>query len=141
VVSNSSNVVSYDATLKLVNLDINSTVTPSTGARTIKIYKTSIAAGNLLATATYNDGVAFVDTDSASTAITEATFTDVDIAPGGSVTLIVTADTQYGSTGENFSAGIEQNDVAWDDGVYFATNAANITSVDSLPIIGKTLSY
>ena len=131
VVENSTNAVNLDATLKLMNLDVSSTIANSAVVHNIKIYKTSIAAGNLLATQAYNASVAFSDTT-----LADADFTDVVIAAGGSVTIIVTADTQDGVSPKNFSAGLEADDITWSDAI-----TAAITAVDTLPLTGKTLSY
>lgn len=133
VVSNSTNVGNYDATVKIMNLAVSSTISNAgdAAATTIKVYKTNTS--NLLATATYAAAAAFADT-----AFADGDFVDVSIASGSNVTLIVTADTRNAANPKNFSAGIAANDVTWSDGT---TEGATINAVDSLPITGKTLNY
>jgi len=130
VVSNSTNVANLDATLKLMNLAISTSIDNS-GTRNIKIYKTSVAPANLLATAAYTGG-----TDYSDTALADGDFIDVTIGVGGSVTIIVTADTQDATTGKGITVGLAGDDITWSDVITSA-----ITAVDTLPLTGKTLSY
>lgn len=144
VVSNSANVGNYTATLKLLNLDIGSTISTAGGttSREIQVWKDSVTTGNSLA----NTG--HIATGFASTAYTEAAFTDTDISAGSSRTYYATLDTQDAATDKRLTVGIgnagvngnggNQPAVVWSDG---STNGASITIVDSLPIVGNTLSY
>jgi hypothetical protein len=160
VVTNSANPGNYSATVKLMNLNIGSTIVwtnTDTPARYITFYKNSIsggvtnegvASGNALGAYGYdtadatnicttgdslicaNDVLGF-----SSLTLTEDAFGDVVVAAGSSVTILVTADTGDAASGKNFSAGISAAGVTWNDGV------SDFTSVNSLPLTGKTLTY
>lgn len=143
VVSNSANAGNYTATLKLMNLDIGSTISPTTATREIQVWKDSVATGNSLASTNGNGGGNF-----SSTTFTEGAFTDTDISAGSSRTYYVTVDTQDAATDKRITVGIGnsavvgngggQSPVIWSDG---SANGGTITIVDSLPIVGNTLSY
>ncbi|MDP3057619.1 MAG: hypothetical protein Q8N37_03840 [bacterium] len=130
VVSNSTNTGGFDATLKLLNVAATSSWTNTAATRNIKIYKTSISAPNLLGTSQDFTGAVY-----ATTTIAEGAFTDVSISSGGSITLLVTSDNQDIATPpDSFTIGIGAAGVTWND------VSGDITSVDGLPLISKTLS-
>jgi hypothetical protein len=164
-VTNSANVGTYDATLKSMTVNMASTIANTADSlKYVTFYKDSVSgtapnhgnsgvgSGNALASI----GVEDVDnatnpctsaaqltcvtaspvTKFTNTAILDAAFTDVVIASGATKTIIVVADTDDAATGKNFSAGIASDGIIWSDGVTSA-----LTSVNSLPIIGSTLTY
>jgi hypothetical protein len=139
----------YTATLKLLNLDMNSSgVSLPVGGTLIvtKIYKDTIDAVNQLATTTHGTNQTFVDTQ-----LVDADFTDMEVAAGSSRTVIVTTDTSNSDVTANdtLSVGIQtgatggQPAVLWSDGALAGNlgNNAGFTEVNSLPLVGKTLSY
>lgn len=147
VVTNSANVGSYAATLKYMNLAITQSGT-SKAANTaveVKVYKNnSLTSTNLVGTTSF---AAAANSNIGDTAFTNGTsnatnFIDTDITAGESQTFIVTMDTNGLSmdadTGaESISIGMADSDIAWRDGVI----TSDITSVNSLPLSAKTLSY
>jgi len=130
VVSNSSNVGNYKATVNTMNFAISNTGISNTATRTMNVYKDSVSASNLLATTTAGSGTLnFADTSI-------STFTDVDITAGSSKTFVVTLDTSDAGTDDKLSIGLAQGDIVWSD------DAVNvITEVDGLPLVSKTLTY
>ncbi|MBI2099199.1 hypothetical protein HYT45_02150 [Candidatus Uhrbacteria bacterium] len=134
----------YTITLKQLNLDVNSSgiSLPIGGTRAVmNIYKETVDAANLLATTTMNHtGGGFAQ----DTQLTEGNLTDLEIAGNSSRTVIVTLDTSNSDIGANdtLSVGIQtgatggQSPVQWSD-----EYITNLTDVDSLPLVGKTLSY
>ncbi len=132
VVSNSSNVGNYSATVKLMNFAMNSVGFGTTNTKALTIYKDSIASGNQVATTNYPAGGQV-----GNSAIEDANFTDVEIAAGSSKTFIVTLDTSEAGATDSLSVGMSQGDLEWRDSK--VTN--NITTVDSLPLLSKTLTY
>jgi len=162
VISNSANAGNYDATLEGMTVNMGSTITNAANSvKYITFFKTTVSgsapnqgnsgvgSGNALASIGVKDGSGTCTTAAqltcvaaspaqkfTNTAIADAAFTDVTIASGSFVTIIVVADTDNAATGNNFSAGISSTGVEWGDGV-----SASLTSVDTLPITGKTLTY
>ncbi|HAT03342.1 MAG TPA: hypothetical protein DCS29_01005 [Candidatus Magasanikbacteria bacterium] len=135
VVSNSTNVGSYSATLENFNLAIGNTGVSATAARTLDVYKTSVSTANLLATT--NWGTAHMNIG--DTSIAEASFNSgngVSISAGGSLTLIVQLDTNDAGNDDKLSFNLAANDVEWSDG-----SATSITEVDGLPLTAKTLTF
>lgn len=132
VVTNSMNDGSYAATLKLMNLDIGSTIN-NVAPRAIKIYKDSVNVGNRLATVS-RDGN-FGDTSWA-----DGDFTDVEIVGNANSdstrTFLVTMDTTDAAADTRVTVGLDFGDLIWSDGVTSA-----ITYVESLPVVGRTVSY
>lgn len=161
-VTNSANVGNYDATLKSLTVDLSSTISLTDNTVTyVTFYKDSVSgtapnhgnsgvgSGNALAsigevtgtgTCTSAGQLTCITTSPnlkfTNTAITNARFTDVVIAAGSTRTIIVVANTSDAATGKNFAAGIASNGAIWDDGV-----TSTLTTVDSLPIAGSTLTY
>jgi len=132
--------------------------------RDIKIYKNSVVAGNLLATITFENtsdgctvscspsGTLTCAASSAYTtvnlAVADTAFTDVDISSGGSVTLIVTADTQDAATGKTLSVsvgadvGTEGTGEVGDSTIWSDSLTSVIDVVDGMPLLPvKTLTY
>ncbi len=139
----------YTATLKLLNLDVNSAGISLPGSGTLpvyRIYKDSIDAVNQLATTTSGTNQTFPDTQMAA-----GDFTDVEIAAGSSRTIIVTLDTSNSDIGANdtLSVGIQtaatggQPALVWSDGALPGNlgTAAGYTEMNGLPLQGNTLSY
>lgn len=133
-ITNTSNVGSYAATVRTMNvgMDVTSLSIAAGATRTLSIYKDSLAT-SALGTTTYGhtNNSNFVDS-----VITEGNFTDVEIAAGATKTFWVTLDTLDATTNSSLSINLEAGDIVWYDGV---TN--NITTVNSLPLTAKTLTY
>jgi hypothetical protein len=64
------------------------------------------------------------------------TFTTVSIEPGTSQTFTVVMETSDASANNTLTVGLAAGDLGWSDGY-----SARLTSVDSLPLTGKTLTY
>ncbi len=129
----------YTATLNLMDLDVGSTISGTT-TRNIKVYKDSVTSGNLLATTNGCTNVGgtciWGDTDfNHNSAADSDAFDDVDVSVG-SREIYVTADTSDAATDKRLTVGLDTGDIRWTDGV-----TTNISTVDSLPIAGNTLSY
>ncbi len=149
-VSNTANVGGYEATVKALNLDINSSGISLAGTRVLKIYKDSIDATNQLATTTFT--IAAVDAAYSDTQFTDAQMTDFTVAAGGSRYIYVTLDTNDSSIGANdsLSVGIQTaaagntNPVLWSDSAaQTGTSAAllDFTEVNGMPLSGRSVSY
>lgn len=160
-VTNSANVGNYPATLKTMTVNMSSTITlAAANVYYVSFYKDSVSGdapnegnsgvgtGNALASigvltvggaCTTAGNLTCVVANPVNTftnsTIADARFADVSIAAGATKTIFVVADTQAAGTGKNFSAGIAANGVTWNDGVN------DITTVNSLPISGSTLTY
>lgn len=131
VVSNTSNVGNYAATVKLMNFTVSSVGLNNATAVNLDVYKDSVTTANKVATTSWLANQAL-----GNTAITDGNFTDVEVSAGSSRTFIVTMDTQRAdSATDSISIGVAQGGVTWSD-----SKSASITSVDSLPLIPKTLS-
>lgn len=161
-VTNSANVGNYDATLQSLTVDLGSTITlAANSVKYITFYKDSVSgtvpnhgnsgvgSGNALASIGEVSGtgtctsagqltcvVTSPDRKFTNTAITDGRFTDVVIASGATKTIIVVADTSDAVATNNFSAGIASTGAIWSDGV-----TSGLTTVNSLPIAGSTLTY
>lgn len=138
----------FDATVKLVNFNVASTIS-NTASRAVKVYRDSFSATNLIASTTTvcvqqlatvcNFGnTLFQDGASTLTAPVAAAagFADITISAGTSRFMIVTVDTSDAATNKTITVNITANNILWADGV-----TASITKVDNLPLTGKTLSY
>lgn len=124
---NTSNVATQDATLTdmAVTLSLNSFTTVA--AKAMNVYKNSISTGNLVGTTPNLASVALGGWAS-------GTLTDVVVASGGTVKLIVAADTTGATTGAGVTAVVSTTipataGVTWTDG-----ESASIPTVDTLPI-------
>jgi len=135
-VYNSSNAGDFDAILRdlAVNVSLSGTW-GTTGDRHIRVYKNSVISANKLAEATFAggdqlDNVAFENWD------TSAAMTNVEIASGASVKLIVTVDTAQAPEDGTLTISIPAtNGMKWFDGF------TEITTVDDLPLTGGTLKF
>ena len=134
VVTNSANVGNYSATIKVMNIGMDQTgiSIPAATNRALTIYKDSLAT-SALATTNYGTANNGNFTDSA---FTDAGFTDVEITPGTSKTFFVTLDTNDAGTTDSLSINLEASDITWTDDV-----TSSITTVNSLPLTPKTLTY
>lgn len=142
VVSNASNSGNYSVLLKNINPTLSQAGVSISANRIAYIYKNSISSANQVGTTTFGD-----NNDNYDTTVkwfNEASFTDVEISAGSSVTLIVTLDTSdtsiTDSGADSLSVRVAQNDVVWDDDNNDGT-ARSVTRVDSLPLLAKTLTY
>jgi len=123
------------ATIKYLNLALSTSIS-NNADRALNIYKddtTTAALATTLWVATKNQN--FGDTN-----VTDAGFTDVEIAPGETKLFIFTLDT----TDANFVADVTKllsvnmaaGDIGWDDSA-----GVTITTVNSLPLQSKSFSY
>lgn len=139
--TNSANVGNYTLTIQNMNFSISSTSNSITAASDLSVYKDSVSSANVLRTTTYplTSQATYLDT-----AITEANFTNVEVAAGSSKTILVTIGTNNGgfTSSDTLSVGIAANDILWvDGGTTGSGGTATYYSVDSLPLTGKTLVY
>jgi len=129
-VTNSSNIGSYSATVKNMNFANSSVGLGTSAAKALKVYKDNTGT-TALATTNYPSGAQI-----GNSAITEGNFTDVEIAAGSTKLFIVTLDTSEAGANDTVTVGMDSSDVTWTDGI-----TSSITSVDSLPLLSKTLTY
>jgi len=134
VVTNSLNVGAYSATISVMNFGMDQTgISIAAGTnRALTVYKDSLST-TALATTNYGDAnnSNFVDS-----VLTDSGFTDVEITAGASKTFFVTLDTNDAGTTDSLSINLEAGDITWTDGV-----TSGITTVNSLPLTPKTLTY
>jgi hypothetical protein len=140
VATNGANVGNYSATIKLLNIAASASGNSVTAASAaLTIYKDAIGTANQLATTTYcpilTNGCNY-----AVSTITEGNFTDMDVAAGSSKTIVVTLNTSSGgfSSADTLTVGVNANQVRWNDG---NVNGDDYYSVDTLPLVGKTLVF
>lgn len=146
VVSNSANVNGQDASINSMDLAISTSISQATGStRYVKIYKTEMVTdANLLITtalagtsnATCILGGSRDESSCPLFALGTHTFTVVPIAAGTSQTFTVTLDSNDAAANNTLTVGLRAGDIGWTDGY-----TANLSSVNSLPITGKTLTY
>lgn len=147
VVSNSTNVNNQAATINDMDLAISTSISQAAGStRTVKIYKTEqLNSDNLLATTSLGGSDAQTclfgsSRDESACPVfsfsADAAFTDVTIEAGTSQTFTVTVDTNDAASNNTLTVGLAAGDIKWTDGY-----TAGITSVNSLPLAGKTLTY
>ncbi|MBI3671400.1 hypothetical protein HY249_01235 [Candidatus Azambacteria bacterium] len=131
-VSNSANVGNYSATVKLMNFANSSSgaVGTASGTKALTVYKDNTST-TALATTNYASLQAFT-----TTAITEGAFTDVEIAAGATKLFIVTLDTSNAVATNTVTVGMSAGNITWTDGY-----TTSITTVNSLPLLSKTLTY
>ena len=141
-VSNAANSGNYTALLKNLNPTLSQAGISITANRTAYIYKNTISSANQVGTTIFGD-----NNDNYDTTVKwfdAASFTDVEVASGGSVTLIVTLDTSDASITDagtdSLSVKVSAGDVVWDDDNNDGTTR-NITVMNSLPLQPKTLTY
>ncbi|MBU1203317.1 hypothetical protein KKH39_04735 [Patescibacteria group bacterium] len=132
VVTNSSNVGAYSATIETMNVGMDQTgiSIPAATTRALTIYKDSLAT-TALATTNFGGGS---NQNFSDTGI--STFIDVEITAGASKTFWVTLDTNDAASTDSLSISLEAGDVIWTDGV-----TSSITTVNSLPLTPYTLTY
>lgn len=163
VFTNTSNVNSQAATLQLLNLKVDTSISAAAGhaARQVKVYKASVSDSNLLITTTYVGGTTVGSTGvdlgagADDTNITEASFSNVTIEAGQSETILVTMDTDDAAanntltvglvkTGGSALAGTASNvqGISWSDGQTTVYDLKPTSSgIGGLPFVGKTLTY
>ncbi len=136
--ANSSNVASQAATVTDLALTISTSGTWTQWAlastKSITIRKNS-SSGTLLGTSAPQGAPISVP---AATGWDGATLTDFDIAAGSSVNLYVIVDTSNAPSAGHLTASLAAGSVTWNDGTSAGTG---ITTVNSLPILGGTLTY
>ena len=146
-ISNTANVGGYEATVKLLNLDINSSGISIAASRVLKVYKDSVDSSNQIATTTIANGSAnsgYIDT-----AMPDSAMTDITVSAGASRYVYVTLDTNDSSIGANDTlsigiqtaavvgeAAVENSPVIWSDGA-----ALTLTEVRGMPLTGRSVSY
>ena len=124
-ISNYSN--NYSAILKLLKIDFYSSWTNVMATREIKFYK-DLSNGEILIASQDLSGVPY-----SSTNITESAFTDVIIAPGSSVNIIIRADTIDANQNGFLSSSLDLDGIIWSDGITNSITAFNGSS------LGQTL--
>jgi len=136
-VSNSANVGNFDAILQDLAINVSTSGSWTTGTtRNIRVYRNSISSANLLATRAFAPTFALGNVATGGWT-TPANLIDVPISSGGSVTLIVTVDTNEApTTGGTLTISIPAGGIIWTAGP-----TANINVVDTLPVSGSTLSF
>lgn len=135
-VTNSSNVGSYAATIRVMNIGLTESGFNSIAAgtaRTLSVYKDNLST-TPLDTTTYGDPYANIDIGNSG--FLAADMTDVEIAAGATKTILWTLDTNDAGTTDSLSVNIEAGDIVWYDGV-----TDSITTVNSLPLTAKTFTY
>lgn len=148
VVSNTANAGNYTALVKLMDFNVSSYGSSISGATNLKVYKDSVAVANQLAATPYCHATSLTSDACPASAAYRATgigagnFTDVYVAAGSSVTVIVTIGTNNSgfATNETLTVGINAGAVTWGDDAY-AASVPSYTMVMSLPLAGKTLYY
>ncbi|OIO52182.1 MAG: hypothetical protein AUJ11_00800 [Parcubacteria group bacterium CG1_02_44_65] len=128
-VTNVANSGAYSSTVELMNVTISSTIN-NTAVRALKIYKDSVS-GTALATTNYVAGTSW-----GASAITDANFTDTEIASGATKTFFLVLDTSDAANTKALSINIAAAQIEWTDGV-----TASITDLSSLPLLSKTFTY
>jgi hypothetical protein len=145
VVSNSANVNNQAASISFMDLAISTSISQSAGsAPTVKIYKTeSLTEANRLITTTLTGtkpaAMLFGSSRDESTYPlfrTSDSFTAVSIEAGTSQTFTVTVDSNDAAANNTLTVGLATGDIGWTDGY-----SAQLTTVNSLPLTGKTLTY
>ena len=134
VITNAANAGSYAATVNFVDISMSTTISQNGGVgatRALTVYKdslstTALATSNFLTTQTFG-----------RTRFSDAGFTDVAIASGGSKTFFVTLDTTDAASTENLSVRINSGGVTWTDGV---STSLTVMAQD-LPLAFKTFTY
>ncbi len=153
VLSNAANANTQSITLKLLNLQINTSISQSVGSdRTLKVYKKSISAANQLVSTEYVDDYtnAPLSMSGDDSDIEESAFTDATIESGQDMTIIVTLDTSDATSNDSLTVGLvtspsgsnQGSGVQWSDGqtdVYEINPTSS--GVGGLPFLGKTLTY
>lgn len=161
VISNTSNVNTQAATINLFNPTISTSISAAalgTATRAITIYKgdgtqsanqiaistlgspTSIASACMIGPA-HSDSTCPVFSIAGATGVAPVAATGifsptVAVESGSSQVFTITMDTTDAASTKSLTVGIGSGGINWTDGY-----TANITSVDTLPLLGKTLTY
>lgn len=150
VVSNSANKNNQAATISAMDLAVSTSISqPTSGsARSIKIYKTEqTSSNNQVNSTTLTPGATTASASLLGPDRNESTYplfrtgtdvfsSNVVIESGASQTFTVTADSNDATANNTLTVGLAAGDIIWTDGY-----TAAISSVDSLPLTGKTLTY
>lgn len=147
VVSNSANVNNQAATISTMDLAISTSISQAAGStRNVKIYKTeSLTSANLLvSTVLAGAGGQTVLLGASRDESTYPLFrvgtdnftTNVAIEAGTSQTFTVTLDSNDAAANNTLTVGLAAGDIGWTDGY-----TQGLSTVDSLPLVGKTLTY
>ncbi len=142
VITNLANSGSYTATVNLVNFNFSTTISAAAGAsmsQAMNVYKDSLSTTALATTYWTYTGASTGNpyAMSGNTIITDANFTDVDIAAGASKTFYVTQDTSAAASTKSLSVRIAGSQVTWTDGV---SSSLTVMGQD-LPLQFKTFTY
>ena len=142
VVSNAANVGNYTALVRGMNFAVSSSGASMSAQSTLKVYKDSINTSNLLGSHNYCTGDACANREYSASTIAIGDFTDLYVAAGSSVPVIVTLGTSNSgfSSNETLTVGVAAGGITWADDAY-AGSLAGVTMVSSLPLAGKTLYY
>ncbi|MBA3047311.1 hypothetical protein KKC83_01500 [Patescibacteria group bacterium] len=132
-ITNSLNAGNYTATIAALNFAISHTGISLTANRELKIYKDSITTGNLLETTSW---LGSATENFGNTAITDAGMIDAQISAGATKLFIITMDTQDAGSTDSLSINVASDDVTWED-----STTSDITSVNTLPLQPKSLTY
>jgi hypothetical protein len=148
VVSNSANSNGQAAFISSMDLKISTSISSPVGSpvRYVKIYQDSVSSGSPLITTGLvgtegQKGLLGPLRDESTNPVfrlgTDNFSTASQIDAGASRTFYVTLDTSDASVGsKTLTVGLAADDILWTDGY-----TAGLTSVNSLPLAGKTLTY
>jgi len=144
-ITNTSTVDSQEAKISDLAVRVSANSGWGTATSTVKIYKESKIAANLLGTKTFNNGtvvgdVAFEGWTGGDTNPASGSLKDVNIASGATVKLIVVVDASVNSASDDtITASLNAGDIRWEDGV--SIGASYFSEVNSLPVTGGTLNF
>lgn len=154
-ITNTLNIGNYSATIKYMNFAISHSGASKAAATRLdlSVYKDSVVSTNLVATTSWgtpttsneNVGTTVMANNSTTVSIGANNLlygmNDVEIAPGETKTFVVVLDTNSlsfsASVAESLSIGVSAGGIVWRDGVL----AADIVTVNSLPLQARTLTY
>lgn len=140
-ITNTDNAGSFAATIKSINFAMSTTIS-NTANRELKVYKSSITTSNLVATTSFlaASNLKFSNTNIVNGTNNANSFVSTEIAAGTTQLFIVTLDTTDGAVSGDFSLAINlaEGDIVWSDGTL---GAGDVTTVNSLPLESKTLTY
>ncbi len=146
VISNSANVNNQAATIRAMDFTVATSISQAAGNDiAVSLYKTeSLVTANLIISTslvgagsqTLTLGASRSEGANALFIVGTNTFTTVSIEPGTSQTFTVVMETSDAAANNTLTVGLASGDISWSDGY-----AASITTVDSLPVSGKTLTY
>jgi hypothetical protein len=134
-ITNSANVGNHTAIIKYVNLALSTANISNTATRTLTVYKDSTST-TALGTTTFDLSWTPTQANFHNTDMTNAGLTDVEIASGATKLFIFTLDTSDAGTTDSLSVNMAASDIGWNDSA-----GTTITTVNSLPLQAKTLTY